>query len=113
MPWVKSNPSSSRRRVPKHDARTPKLRTALLLAAVTAAALGQGQPPTTDPEIITDRPDVTESSVVVPKGSLQLENGLTWTNDHGQRTLDLSETLIRFGLSDRTELRIVAPNYLD
>jgi Putative MetA-pathway of phenol degradation len=86
--------------------------TALLLVAVTATALGQGQPPTTDPEIVTDRPDVTESSIVVPKGSLQLENGLTWTNDHGQQTVDLSETLLRFGVSDRTELRIVVPNYL-
>src|SRR5579863_1282348 len=52
---------------------------ALLLAAVTVAAYGQSQPPATDPEIVTDRPDITESSVVVPKGSLQFENGLTWT----------------------------------
>jgi len=86
--------------------------TALLLAAVTVAAYGQGQPPTTEPEIITDRPDITESSIVIPKGSLQLENGLTWTNDHGQQTLDLSETLLRFGVFDRTELRIVVPNYV-
>lgn len=86
---------------------------ALLLAAVTVAVYGQSQPPATDPEIVTDRPDITESSIVVPKGSLQFENGLTWTSDHGQTTLDLSETLVRFGVSDRTELRIVVPNYLD
>jgi len=86
---------------------------ALLLAAVTVAAYGQSQPPPTDPAIVTDRPDITESSIVVPKGSLQFENGLTWTSDHGQTTLDLSETLVRFGVSDRTELRIVVPNYLD
>jgi hypothetical protein len=85
--------------------------TALLLAAVTVAAYGQSQPPTEDPEIVTDRPDITESAIVVPKGSLQLENGLTWTSDHGQTALDLSETLIRLGISDRTELRIVVPNY--
>jgi hypothetical protein len=29
------------------------------------------------PEIVTDRPDITESGIVVPKGSLQAENGLT------------------------------------
>jgi hypothetical protein len=86
---------------------------ALLLVAATVAAYGQGQPPTTDPEIVTDRPDITESAIVVPKGSLQFENGLTWTNDHGRQTLDLSETLVRFGISDRTELRVVVPNYLD
>src|ERR1700691_4809898 len=27
--------------------------------------------------------------------------------------LDLSETLVRFGISDRTELRFVAPDYFD
>ncbi len=59
-----------------------------------------------------DRPDVTESGIVVPKGSLQFENGMTWTGDHGIHTLDVSETLIRFGVSARTEIRFVAPNYL-
>jgi hypothetical protein len=87
--------------------------TALLFAAVMFAAYGQGPPPAADPEIVTDRPDITESAIVVPKGSLQFENGLTWTSDHGQTALDLSETLVRFGVSDRTELRIVVPNYLD
>ena len=86
--------------------------TALCLVALTAGAYGQSQPPEASPEIVTDRPDITESSIVVPKASLQFENGLTWTSDHGQTTLDLSETLVRFGVSDRTELRIVVPNYL-
>jgi hypothetical protein len=63
------------------------------------------------PEIVTDRPDITESGIVVPKGSLQAENGLTLTSDHGQRTLDLSETLLRLGVGSRTELRLMIPNY--
>ena len=57
--------------------------------------------------------DITESSIVVPKGSLQVENGLTWTDYRRYTTVDLSETLMRFGISDRTELRIVIPNYLE
>jgi hypothetical protein len=61
-------------------------------------------------EIVTDRPDVTEASTVVPVDSLQIENGLTHTIDHGTGTLDFSESLIRYGLSDRTELRIEVPN---
>jgi len=65
------------------------------------------------PEIVTDRPDITESGIVVPKGSLQAENGLTLTNDHGQHTLDFSETLLRLGVGSRTELRIVIPNYVN
>ena len=60
------------------------------------------------PEIVTDRPDITESGIVVPKGSLQAENGLTLTSDHGQRTVDLSETLLRLGVGSRTELRLEA-----
>lgn len=83
----------------------------LWLAAAAVAAFGQSPPPAADPEIVTDRPDVTESSIVVPKGSLQFENGLTWTGDRGQSTLDLSETLARLGISRLTELRFVVPNY--
>ena len=83
----------------------------LWLTLLSAAAYGQG--PAIDPVIVTDRPDVTESSIVVPKGSLQFENGTTWTRDHGQTMLDLPETLVRLGISARSELRIVAPNYLN
>jgi len=89
----------------------PKNLFALLLAVSPVVAYGQNQP-ALEPEIVTDRPDITESAIVVPKGSLQFENGLTWTRDHGQRTLDLTETLVRFGVFDRSELRIVVPNYL-
>jgi hypothetical protein len=86
--------------------------TGLLFAAISAISYAQSQPPPAESEIVTDRPDITESSIVVPKGSLQLENGMTWTSDHGHHTLDLSETLVRFGLSTRTELRLVVPNFV-
>jgi hypothetical protein len=89
------------------------LSSAFLFAAVAVAGYGQSQPPAADPEIVTDRPDITESAIVVPKGSLQVENGLTWASDHGRTAFDLSETLVRFGVSQRTELRIVVPNYLE
>jgi hypothetical protein len=87
-------------------------RAALMLAAFSVASYAQSQPAATEAEIVTDRPDVTESSIVVPKGSLQIENGTTWTSTHGSQTFDLSESLIRFGLAPRTEFRIVVPNYL-
>lgn len=61
-------------------------------------------------EIVTDRPDVTEAATVVPQDSLQIENGFTQASDHGTGTLDLSESLIRYGLSDGTELRFGVPN---
>jgi hypothetical protein len=37
---------------------------------------------------------------------------MTWTNDRGKQTLGFSETLVRLGVSRRTELRFVAPNRL-
>jgi hypothetical protein len=65
------------------------------------------------PDIVTDRPDITESGLVVPHAALQIENGLTWTLDHGAQAVDLSESLIRFGILDKTELRFGVPNYSD
>ena len=46
------------------------------------------------------------------KGSVQFENGITWTKTHGGQVLDFSETLLRVGLLNRTEIRLVLPNYL-
>ena len=63
-------------------------------------------------QIITDRPDITESSVVIPAGSVQVESGVTWSLDHGAFTVDLSETLIRVGILGRTEIRLTPPNYV-
>ena len=84
---------------------------ALLLAILIEISYSQQLPDPDNSVIVTDRPDVTESSIVIPKGSLQLENGVTWTSNHGSQTFDLSESLVRFGVSTRTEIRIVAPNY--
>lgn len=61
--------------------------------------------------INTDRPAVTDSSIVVPPGSLQAENGFTDTLSDGLRTLDGPETLLRFGAASKTELRLTVPDY--
>jgi hypothetical protein len=62
--------------------------------------------------IATDRPQITNSSIVVPCGSLQFENGfLATTPNGGQRGFDFPETGIRFGISGKTELRMSAPDY--
>jgi len=61
--------------------------------------------------IATDRPSVTDSSVVVPFGSLQLENGFTAAAALDQQTLDGPETLLRFGVASKTELRFSVPDY--
>jgi len=59
----------------------------------------------------TDRPDFTESSIVVPPGSLQFENGFTYEmGDGAQRTSTYPETLLRVGLTKRVEARVGLPN---
>jgi hypothetical protein len=65
-------------------------------------------------EIQTDRPDVTNSSVVVPTGSLQAENGINLTARRASRAIDGTNTRIRdchaaslfhlgFGLTKRSQ----------
>jgi hypothetical protein len=81
--------------------------------ALLAVLIGAGYAAGDDSTIATDRPSVTDSSVVVPPGSLQFENGFTDTVSQGQQTLDGPETLVRFGLLSKTELRLTAPDYFD
>ena len=61
--------------------------------------------------IATDRPQITNSSVVVPCGSVQFENGFQETGNGGKRSYDFTETSMRFGIFNRTELRIGIPDY--
>src|SRR5208337_27178 len=87
-----------------------------LLAFILTGTLplhSQDQPASVDPTgpISTDRPAVTNSSVVVPAGSLQVENGFLETGSQGQSILDAPETLVRFGFAKRTELRFNVPDY--
>ena len=62
-------------------------------------------------QIATDRPAVTDSSVVVPAGTIQAENGFADTVSQGQRTYDGPETWVRIGVAPKTELRLIAPDY--
>lgn len=66
---------------------------------------------TTDP-IDTNRPSFMASPLVVPKGSVQLENGSLYQHfQHGQSTVDLPETEIRLGLTKNVEMQAFVPNY--
>jgi hypothetical protein len=78
----------------------------LLLSALRAQTL-----PASDITITTDRPSVTNSSVVVPFRGLQAENGMLATDTSGNDVLDFPETNLRYGLLRRTELRLLVPDY--
>jgi Putative MetA-pathway of phenol degradation len=74
-----------------------------------AAAAECTQP--SDP-IETDRPDVTNSSVVVPAGSLQNENGVDTSRDRGANILSGTNSRWRLGIAPCLEALVDLPNYV-
>ena len=77
---------------------------ALILGAAVltgkAGATAHGQ------ELVTDRPDQTESATVVPRGLLQIETGYLFTREGDVDSHAAPGTLLRIGLGGRTELRL-------
>src|SRR5581483_1473784 len=62
--------------------------------------------------IATDRPDITNSSLVVPTGSLQLENGVNRSVRGGATTLDATNSRLRVGAGACAELLLDLPSYV-
>ena len=62
--------------------------------------------------IATDRPDTTNSSVVVPVGSLQNENGLNVSRRDGADVFDGSNSRWRLGIAPCLEVLVDLPNYV-
>ncbi len=64
-------------------------------------------------DLVTDRPDFTESATAVPKGSWQFEFGYTFDkdNDINLTTHTLGELLIRFSLVEKLEFRVGINSY--
>jgi hypothetical protein len=64
----------------------------------------------------TDRPDIVESSAVVGKGRFQLETSFAAESDKaddGTRTTTrMTPTLLRYGITDTTELRLETDGFL-
>lgn len=75
---------------------------AALLSLVTACATARQ----TLPELVSDRPDATESAVSIPPGHVQVETGYTLTRSAGVNVHTLGEVLARIGLGPGTELRV-------
>jgi Putative MetA-pathway of phenol degradation len=68
--------------------------------------------PTAKDDIDTDRPDVTNSAVVVPVGSLQFENGVNLSARDGGRSVDGTNTRARLGIVPCLELLVDLPSYV-
>jgi hypothetical protein len=70
-------------------------------AVLVALTIVPGQAPRAAeaaPSIVTDRPSVANSSLVVPQGGFQMENGLLASNLGSNAVVDLPESLMRYGL---------------
>jgi hypothetical protein len=79
-----------------------------ILAAVEARA---DSCPTAKDEIATDRPDVANSSLVVPVGSFQSENGVNVRGEGGGQSIDGTNTRWRLGIAPCLELSMDLPTY--
>src|SRR5215467_2448091 len=84
---------------------------AALALHVAPAGAAEGCTQTSAP-IATDRPDVTNSSVVVPVGSLQNENGANISRRAGADIFDGTNSRWRLGIAPCFEVLIDLPNYV-
>jgi hypothetical protein len=82
-----------------------------LLCLGPAAAQSDSRCPGTDSDIVTDRGDVTNSSVVVPAGSLQIEDGAELTAQGSARSLAAPNNRLRYGIADCAEILVDLPSY--
>ena len=82
----------------------------VVLFLASAKARSEGCPTAND-EIATDRPDVTNSSLVVPVGSLQNENGVNLSARDGGRTFDGTNSRWRLGVAPCLEVLVDVPTY--
>ena len=64
-------------------------------------------------DLITDRPDQTESSETVQPGSVQLEIGMTHAEKDDFEVDAIGETLVRIGLFPKLELRLGFDGFID
>jgi hypothetical protein len=67
-----------------------------------------------DDELVTDRPDVSESSEVVGPGRVQIETSVQSLSDRsagGRARLTNTPTLLRVGVSEQLELRVETDGY--
>lgn len=93
-------------RNPKRLLRTFSLFTLVLLLVSPLTPL----PAQSQDRIVPDRPDVAESSLTVPRGSLQIEGGISYARTEvGRLTEDRVAgpvLLLRYGLLENFELRV-------
>jgi hypothetical protein len=85
---------------------------ALSLCTFGASAVWADQCPQRESPIATDRPDVTNSSLVVPQGSFQSENGISFSQRTvGDHEFEGTESRLRWGVAPCWEFLVDVPTY--
>jgi len=82
-----------------------------LSLSVLGTSASADQCPQTGSPIETDRPDVTNSSLVVPQGSFQNENGVDFIQRSGGHEFEGTESRLRWGIAPCLEILVDAPTY--
>jgi len=89
---------------------------AIVMAFVLPSVAAAQSAASDTPELVTDRPDFTESSEVVGRGVVQIETGSSFESDGDgaarARTLTTPQALARIGLSRRVELRLGSDGFV-
>jgi Putative MetA-pathway of phenol degradation len=93
------------------DRRALKISLVFAFAPLAAIDARADSCPTAKDEIATDRPDVTNSSIVVPTGSFQSENGVNFRGQDGGQTIDGTNTRWRLGIAPCLEILMDLPTY--
>jgi len=85
---------------------------ALVLVSLASFACKAAECTQPDTPIETDRPDFTNSSIVVPVGSLQNENGIDTSRDRGADILNGTNSRWRLGIAPCLEVLVDLPTYI-
>src|SRR6266446_2649 len=64
----------------------------------------------TSAPIETDRPDTTNSSIVIPVGSFQSENGINLSRRDGSQVFDGTNSRLRLGIAPCLEVLVDLPS---
>jgi hypothetical protein len=91
--------------------RIPRIFLVLVYAVLDTVGARADGCPTAKDEIATDRPDVTNSSLVVPVGSLQSENGVNFSTRGVGQIIDGTNTRWRLGIASCLEVLVDLPTY--
>jgi len=86
------------------------MRTSILVALAILAA--QPLMAETDEPLVGDRPDFTESALAIPTGHVQFEAGFTREVVGSAQSTRVGELLIRAGVSEDAEMRLLLGSYV-